>query len=239
MFYTGALTYHPSSLKHEFKIPNRIAEREFIAEGLKIYDWKKEDLIPVQNCLQILEAEYNIEPLCQFIEKALLKPLKDNSVKHSNEEALKQAFMDTLILTLHADIEPEFQVYSQSSSFGGKAIDLVKTSTRKMMAIEFDNIKMENVKLNGAQGSWQEATDVSRSLLEKSEDEILSLKISDRYRPNQKTVHEALESKIKKKSNEYLDLLKRQHDAELSCLFIVLRVGLHRLISRRVYCVNE
>src|SRR6185312_8525573 len=52
MFYTGALTYHPSSLKHEFKIPNRIAEREFIAEGLKIYDWKKEDLIPVWNCLQ-------------------------------------------------------------------------------------------------------------------------------------------------------------------------------------------
>jgi hypothetical protein len=64
-----------------------------------------EDLASVRNCLQILEAEYNIEPLCRFIENTLLKPLKDNSVIHSNEEALKQAFMDALILTLHADIE--------------------------------------------------------------------------------------------------------------------------------------
>ncbi|CAG8532691.1 2481_t:CDS:2, partial [Funneliformis caledonium] len=193
MFYTGAITYQPNSspasLQHSFQIPNLMAEREFIAEALKIYDWRKEDLIP---------------------------PLKDNSFKHSNEEALKQAFMDTLILTLYVDIEPEFQVYSQSSNFGGKAIDLVKSSTGKMIAIEFDNIKMENVKLDGTRGSWQEATDISRSLLEKSEDEILSLEIGDKYRPNQKTVREALESKIKKKSNEYLDPLKNQHDVELS-----------------------
>ncbi|CAB4380288.1 hypothetical protein GLOIN_2v1566382 [Rhizophagus irregularis DAOM 181602=DAOM 197198] len=96
---------------------------------------------------------------------------------------------------------------------------------------------MENVKLDGAQGSWQEATDFSRSLLEKSENEILSLEISDRYRKNQKTVRKALEWKIKKKSNEYLDSSKK-HDAELSCMFIVLRVGLHRLI-RKTYCVDE
>ncbi|CAI2182790.1 15393_t:CDS:2 [Funneliformis geosporum] len=243
MFYTGAITYQPNtspaSLQHNFRIPNRVAEREFITEALKIYDWQKEDLIPVRDSLQILEAKYDIEPLCRFIEGVLLKPLKDNSIKHSNEEALKQAFMDTLILTIRADIEPEFQVYSQSSNFGGKAIDLVKTSTGKMIAIEFDNIKMENVKLDGARGSWQKATEVSRSLLEKSEDEILSLEIKDIYRPNQKTVREALESKIKNKSNEYLDSLKKQHNVELSCMFIVLRVGLHRLISRRVYCVDE
>ncbi|CAB4401191.1 unnamed protein product [Rhizophagus irregularis] len=90
-----------------------------------------------RHCLQILEAEYNIEPLCRFIKKTLLKSLKDNSVKHSNEEALKQAFIDTLILILHANIEPEFQVYSWSLDFfGGKVIYLVKTSASKMIAIE-------------------------------------------------------------------------------------------------------
>ncbi|CAB4409428.1 unnamed protein product [Rhizophagus irregularis] len=240
MFYNGAITYQPNpspaSLQHNFKIPNCIAEKEFITEALKIYGWKEEDLIPVRHCLQILEAEYNIEPFCRFIEKTLLKPLKDNSVKYPNEEALKQAFIDTLILTLHADIEPEFQVYSRNSDFfDGKAIDLVKISANKMIAIEFDNIKMENVILDGAQGSWQEATYVSRSLLEKSDDEILNLEINDKYRPDQKTVREALEWKIKKKSEEYLDPLKKRHDAELSCMFIVLRVGLHRLISRKVY----
>ncbi|CAB4438676.1 unnamed protein product [Rhizophagus irregularis] len=239
MFYSGAITYQPnpshSSFEHNFQIPNRVAEREFVVEALKMYDWQKEDLVPVRNCLQILEAEHNIEPLCRFIENNLLKPLKDNSVKHSNEEALKQAFMDTLILTLyHADIKPEFQVSSRSSYFG-KAIDLVKTSTGKMIAIEFDNIKMENIILDGAQGSWQEATAVSRSLLEKSEDEILNLEISDRYRSKQKTVQQALEFKIEKKKSEYLESLKTQHDAKLSCMFVVLRVGLHRLISRRIY----
>ncbi|CAG8822239.1 6458_t:CDS:1, partial [Dentiscutata erythropus] len=149
--------------------------------------------------------------------KTLLKPLKDNSVKHSNEEALKQAFMDTLILTLHVDIEPEFQVYSQSSNFGGKAIDLVKTNTGKRIAIEFDNIKMENIKLDGAQDSWQKATQVSLSLLEKSEDEILSLEIiNNKYQSTQKTVEEALEFKIKTKSKEYLEPLKNRQDAELT-----------------------
>jgi hypothetical protein len=93
--------------------------------------------------------------------------------------------------------------------------------------------------------NWTELKVVGRKqlifhdhLLEKSENEILSLEISDRYRKNQKTVRKALEWKIKKKSNEYLDSSKK-HDAELSCMFIVLRVGLYRLISRRVYCVNE
>ncbi|CAG8616592.1 7175_t:CDS:2, partial [Diversispora eburnea] len=219
MFYTGALTYKPGPLKYELQIPNRIAKREFIAEALRIYDWKEEDLVSVRKCLQILEAEYNIEPLCRFIEKTLLKPLKDNSVKHSNEEALKQAFMDTLILTLHVDIEPEFQVYSQSSNFGGKAIDLVKTNTGKRIAIEFDNIKMENIKLDGAQDSWQKATQVSLSLLEKSEDEILSLEIiNNKYQSTQKTVEEALEFKIKTKSKEYLEPLKNRQDAELTCV---------------------
>ncbi|CAG8718247.1 6552_t:CDS:2 [Rhizophagus irregularis] len=133
MFYNGAITYQPNSspasLQHNFEIPNCVAKKEFITEAFKIYGWKEEDLIP----------------------KTLLKPLKDNSVKHPNEEVLKQAFIDTLILTLHADIEPEFQMYSQSSDFfNGKAIDLVKTSANKMIAIEFDNIKMENVILDGA-----------------------------------------------------------------------------------------
>jgi hypothetical protein len=116
---------------------------------LKIYDWKKEDLIPMQKYLQILKANHNIEPLYyQFIERTLLKPLKDNNIIYLNEKALKQAFLNTLILTLHTEIEPEFQVYSYSSNFGEKAIDLVKTSTGKMIAIEFDNIKIANVKLN-------------------------------------------------------------------------------------------
>ncbi|GBC09089.1 hypothetical protein RclHR1_00860027 [Rhizophagus clarus] len=107
-----------------------------------------------------------------------------------------------------------------------------------MIVIEFDNIKIENIKLDGIQNSWQKAIEVSQLLLKKSDDEILNLKIYDRYRPNQKTVYEALESKIKMKS-KYLNSLKKQHDTKLSCMFIVLRVGLYHLISRKVYCIIE
>ena len=38
--------------------------------------------------------------------------------------------MDALILTFHADIKSEFQVYFQNLYFGEKAIHLIKTSTR-------------------------------------------------------------------------------------------------------------
>ncbi|RHZ78500.1 hypothetical protein Glove_162g93 [Diversispora epigaea] len=235
MFYTGALTYKPGS--YELQIPNNIARREFIAEALKIYDWKEEDQMSIRRCLQILEGEDNIEPFCRFIEKVLLAPLKDNSVVHSNEEALKQAFMSALILTLRADIEPEFQLSFQSSNYGGKAIDLVKTSTEKRIAIEFGNIKIREINFNENLINWQRATQVSRSLLEKSEDEILDLEILD-YNRNSSTIREFLENKIKK-CNDYLPPLKNRNDAKLKSMFIVLRVGLHRLISRRVYCFNK
>ncbi|CAG8640835.1 3230_t:CDS:2 [Acaulospora morrowiae] len=162
-----------------------------------------------------LEVEHNIEPLCRFIERTLLKPLKDNGVKHSNEEELKQ-----------------------SSNLGGKAVDLVKTSIGIRIAIEFDNIKIENVKLDKTRDNWQEATEVSRSLLEKSEEEVLT-KINDPFRKNQKTVEEALDWKIKTKSRKYLEPLRNRQDADLKCIFVILRVGLHRLISRKVCDVNE
>ncbi|CAG8774030.1 7090_t:CDS:2, partial [Racocetra fulgida] len=111
---------------------------EFIREALKIYDWREDDLIPVRGYLQILGANNNIKPLCH------------NSIVYSNEEALKQAFMDAMILTLHADIEPEFQEYFQSPDLYGMAINLVKTSMRKRIAIEFDNIQMKKILLDGA-----------------------------------------------------------------------------------------
>ncbi|RHZ79846.1 hypothetical protein Glove_140g24 [Diversispora epigaea] len=120
----------------------------------------------------------------------LLKPLKDNIIVHSNEEALKHMFLDTLILTLHADFEPV---------------------------------------------NWQEATRVSLPLMKKSEEKILNLKISDQNRPNQKTVREALELKISKKCNAYLEPLMKRNDADLKCMFVV---GLYRLISRKVYCAD-
>ncbi|RHZ78190.1 hypothetical protein Glove_166g242 [Diversispora epigaea] len=203
MFYTGALTYKPDPSKYKLQIPNRIAKREFIAEALKIYDWKEEDLMSVQKCLQILEADHNIEPLCRFIEETLLKPLKDYSVK--------------------------------------KAIDLVKTSTGKRIAIEFDNIKVEHIKLIRFPDldDWQKLTQVSQLLSEKSDDEILSLEICNKYQPIQKTVGEALKQKIEVKKKAYLKNLIDRKDATLSCMFIVLRVGLYRLISRRVYCIDE
>ncbi|CAJ0758633.1 2483_t:CDS:2 [Entrophospora sp. SA101] len=62
------------------------------------------------------------------------------------------------------------------------------SSSGKGIAIEFDNIKTECMKLNGVHDSWQKAIRISRSLMKKPEDEILNLKISDHYRPNQKTV---------------------------------------------------
>ncbi|CAJ0844095.1 5206_t:CDS:1, partial [Entrophospora sp. SA101] len=105
------------------------------------------------------------DPSCRFVEELLLKPLKDNSIVCSNEETSKQTFLDTLILTLHANIEPEFQVDFNSKYSYGKATNLIKTSMRKRIAIEFDNIKTECIKLNGIHDSWQEATRISLSLM--------------------------------------------------------------------------
>lgn len=230
IYYNGALTYQTNSLQYKFQIPNNVAKKKFIAKALKNYNWKEKDLIFVQKCLRILEEKRDIEPLCQFVEKALYKLLRIND---SNEEALKQAFIDTLLFTFYADIKPEFWV---NYNVNEKIIDLVKISNGKRIAIDCDNIKMECINLSGVQENMQEATKISLSLLEKSEDEILKLEINDPNQSNLKTVGELLEWKIKKQSKKYLELLKKQDDESLKCYFIVLRVGLHRLISRKVYC---
>ncbi|PKB97245.1 hypothetical protein RhiirA5_433481 [Rhizophagus irregularis] len=88
-------------------------------------------------------------------------------------------------LEIETDIKPKFQMFSQSSNFE-KVINLVKINTKKVIAIEFDNIKIESVKLDGIQSSWQKVTDISQLLLKKSDNEILSFEINDRYYPNQK-----------------------------------------------------
>lgn len=230
MYYNGALTYQSNSLQYKFQIPNNDVKKKFIKNALENYDWKEKDLMSITKYLQILEGKYNIEPLCQFVEKTLIKLLKNND---PNEETLIQAFIDTLIFTFYADIKPEFWV---NYNVDEKIIDLVRMSTGKRIAIECDNIKMECIKLNEIQDNTEETTKISSSLLEKSEDEILKLEINDPNQPSLKTVGELLEWKIKKKSKKYLELLEKQEDESLRCFFIVLRIGLHRLISRKVYC---
>ncbi|CAG8724666.1 14506_t:CDS:2 [Rhizophagus irregularis] len=230
MYYNGVLTYQPNSLQYKFQIPNNDVKKKFIENALENYDWKEKDLMSITKCLQILEGKYDIEPLCQFVEKTLHKLLKNND---PNEEDLIQAFIDTLIFTFYADIKPEFWV---NYNVDEKIIDLVRMSTGKRIAIECDNIKMECIKLNEIQDNTEETTKISSSLLEKSEDEILKLEINDPNQPSLKTVGELLEWKIKKQSKKYLELLEKQEDESLRCSFIVLRIGLHRLISRKVYC---
>ncbi|CAB4479029.1 unnamed protein product [Rhizophagus irregularis] len=230
MYYNGVLTYQPNSLQYKFQIPNNDVKKKFIENALENYDWKEKDLMSITKCLQILEGKYDIEPLCQFVEKTLHKLLKNND---PNEEDLIQAFIDTLIFTFYADIKPEFWV---NYNVDEKIIDLVRMSTGKRIAIECDNIKMECIKLNEIQDNMEETTKISSSLLEKSEDEILKLEINDPNQPSLKTVGELLEWKIKKQSKKYLELLEKQEDESLRCSFIVLRIGLHRLISRKVYC---
>ncbi|RHZ67761.1 hypothetical protein Glove_299g101 [Diversispora epigaea] len=238
---TGALTYQPNSLQHKFQIPNRIGENEFISNTMNIYDWEKDDLCYADQYLRILESEDNIKPLCRFIEEALVRLLKNDSVQHLNEEILKQTFLDTLILShfvMGYDAGIWLQAYP-NFKLNGKAIDLVISYIKKMLIIEFDNIKMECIKLDETRSDWQKSNEISLSFLKKPEEEILNLKIYDENRPNQNTVREALEWKIEKISNDYLESLKKLNDGNLKCMFIVMRVGFYRLISRKVYCTDK
>src|SRR3954451_20454229 len=67
------INHHLIHCKHKLQIPNNITKKKFIAEMFKMYNWEEKDLLPVQNCLQILDSTNNIEPLCQFVEQALVK----------------------------------------------------------------------------------------------------------------------------------------------------------------------
>ncbi|CAJ0635797.1 7503_t:CDS:10 [Entrophospora sp. SA101] len=70
-------------------------------------------------------------------------------------------------------------------------------------------------------------------------------------KPYKRSLLTIILEKISKKRNDYLEPLMKQNDADLKCIsslvgtdvldqfsIVVLRVKLHRLISRRVYCTN-
>src|SRR5205814_2235869 len=126
-----------------------------------------------------------------------------HNVKHSN--GVKQSYIDTLILASHIDINSKFQVNFQVSE---QSIDL-KISTEKTITIEFDNIEMKCIKLDDKeQRYWQKASEVSMSLLNKSNDEILRLEINDPHQSKLKTVGEVFEYNIKKCKEYFKQFLK-------------------------------
>ena len=231
LYFMGALTICDKN-KDTLIIPNEIAKKEFIKEGLNLYKWEPTDLDIIKDGIIKLINENEIYTLCYAIDNMVLSKLSDNQVIHHNEAALVQIFFDAFLYTFASyDIFSEYKVNLNKK----EAIDLaLKTKDKTTnLYFEFKNISMNNI--NTDTNNWEKLTEFSNNYMKYDDDKILNLSIKDeKQKFYEKTVGDYFKKGIQDVKKKYLNQLKNQKENSKIIIFLILRVGLRRLIIQEI-----
>ena len=225
-------------------IPNATAREEIMVEARSLFDWMPRNPQSYRDAvLSLFKTPPQAYILCKLVQEHQFQPLKDNQVVHNNEAAVLQAFLAAFILPFEfSGAEPEFRVSPRHSTphAPGMAIDLVELRGGKCVALEFMNVLSWYIMsipggrkrpfADFSSGSWQMQTSWSREIATLDDKELLECRIL------QHTDQVSLESLVidKKKTvlEKYYDKLAlSQHSGQLHSVWVICRVGLHR-----VYC---
>ena len=194
----------------------------------------------LNNIKKIFEDE-DIKSYCLDVDKFALSKLKGNDVVNHDESSFVQAFIDGLSYSFEYsdDIQKEYKIkkYNRDKNIGGKAIDVMLEKYPKIkLGIEFKNIKIGRLRtwLNGEKPSkdWDSQVNQSEKLLNETEDKILNLSVTDHYN-NGGTIKEILENTINIQAKKYKQTLESEFDGKV-LVFVIIRVGLRRLLIRKV-----
>jgi hypothetical protein len=241
LYFLGALT-HSNEVEGYLVIPKTIAKSEFLDQCLKMISWKQNGLMEVKAQIILLFEKEDINRLCSVIDRLCFSDLSESQLFNHKEDGLTQAFFDAFRFTfLSFDITQEYIV---KRSFKYKyAIDMALVAQNKRIFIEFKNITagMLGVDLDGKkmvynEKKWQFYQDLSDNLFEEEDDKrILNLSLQPTYHQSYgKNVEEYLTFSIQKVTKEYIsELQKDTFKATKIIVFVVLRVGLRRMLIHR------
>jgi len=239
MYYTGALTYCPSqdSNPHNIgllQITNQTARDEFFQQVLQMCTWLQTGQVRQQiyNSIVHLVNTQNLTPLCVAIEKACLRNLRSNNVIHHQESSLVQIFVDAFTFCFNPD---SVQLEEQMNLNSKHAIDFVILNTN--IAIEFLNVAIWHLvqapdgKYIDIKDNWDEQTSVSDAIYSLGDNEVLNLRKKAFGLSPVQSIKEILEAKCRKVRKDYAAGLNMKG---YNCIFVVLRVGLRKLIVRKI-----
>lgn len=246
-WYLGGLTCVQGQ-KGFLRIPNNTARQEIIGEAKRFYDWLPGQTHSFRKAIHsVFAVPSNVQPLCDLVQQVLFKPLKDNQVKHNNEAAVLQAFLAAFVIPFEfGDAEPEFQVDPQQrTADAGLAIDIAYSKDGKRVALDFQNISAWNVfqlpdgrkrpSANFEDASWQKQTAWSQEIAALDKDAIWECRIYDMQEKKQITLRAVVDKKKEEVRKKYLEKLRHPaHAGKLHAVWVVCRIGLHRVVSSAV-----
>jgi hypothetical protein len=250
VWYLGGLTCVPGRCGL-LKVPNKTARTEILQEARRFFNWLPDDPAPYREAVAALfSSTSSVQALCTLVQKYQLEPLKDNQVKHNNEAAVLQAFMAACILPFaSADgAEPEFRVDPHQASSGttGAAIDLVITKGGLRVAIELKNVKAWHIMgvpggltrpfANFKAVTWQQQTAWSQALLSLDDDAVWNCRVlAYEGATTQQSLTEFVDQEKAACKRKYTQHLQDAgHGTQLHAVWLVCRLGLHRLVWSQV-----
>ncbi|GAM20488.1 hypothetical protein SAMD00019534_036630, partial [Acytostelium subglobosum LB1] len=248
MYYTGAMTHLPEGA--HLCIPNLSAKKEYLQEVKNIIDWKPYDIINLRTAITDFITRDDIQSLCDLIQSRYLSQLSGNQVIHHDESSLSECFNTAFALSFSNlnGVHPEFKVekmksetdpgraidYFISRTHDGKFTDVVvdtdmHSEKERIHCIEFKNIKINQLK--GAKKSWEDQYAISKSIEKQSDEDVLKKPL--KYTDNGCNVGQLLQNAIQQ-AEEYGKHLRYKYPSAQMTIFVVLRVGLSRLIVKKL-----
>jgi len=247
MYYTGALTHSKSanpsssSLPTLLTIPNTTAKKEFIEEAIRIRSWRPFDLETARAAIFRLYANDEPLDLCNWIRKHTLSHLTGNDVKTHGESGLTQTFFDAFVYSYEIDgVKREYKVdkKKREGNLSGEAIDLVMDKGKKIVCIEFKNIKINQLRCGLKDESipenWEDQCRISDQIGDEDVDEQKVLELPLRYINTMGSTVEDFLQKGVGQATRYRTVLTTGDPTSSFVIFVVLRVGLKRLIIRKL-----
>lgn len=221
--------------------PNNVARQEFIHEFLKFGPPDAHGKLQAALSSLLDAKEPSIDPFLRQIESSVLGSAQGRDVK-DREEAFHKAFLTCLTLAKRPGdtVVSEYLVKYEPGLKDGPAVEIVYHSSseigKKRFAFGLKNVPVEFWKdmPYGNSVPWSQLVDTARTVMHKSEAEVCNLQYwwseDGCYISVQKTINDA-----SAQLRGYLNAMKKQDQAEGPSIgFVIVRVGLFRLISRRV-----
>jgi hypothetical protein len=244
MFFNGALTYAKRNSEDEplsFVVPNLIARKEFIDEFLKSSAQDVHQQLQAALSSLLDAAEPSVDPFLRQIESSVLASAQGHDVK-DQEQALHKVLLTCLTLCKRPmdKVVSEYLVKPNNpGSKDGHSADVVYHSSsengKKRFVFELKNVPVEYWKEKpSGNPKWSQIVDAARSVVYKSDAELCNLE----WRPHDLRTYIPVQQTIDEASNQlkgYLMEMRKQDLVEGPSIgFVIVRVGLFRLISQRV-----
>jgi len=252
LYYLGALTIEKkilptstaSTTDLHLRIPNEQSRREYLIELQNMFQLQTDHLPQLHEVVtQMLSGD--IGPMCNFIMTHILDLQRFNDVIHSMEQSLKSVFI--LAVTIARGPTGAFSEFNLTKT---QADAVFLMSPGPGIHVEFKNTTVGQIegRYYTYDENWEKMNQSSEEIYKMENEDVFKLRLQMYYNSNSKrkeyemcpilgkqlaTVKDKWDSTLEQAKQNRI-LLEKQHQGKTFISFAVYRVGLKKLIWKKI-----